>query len=200
MRKSKPEFEWTKDRLQAAQLLAEARLTLEEIAAQAGITIRQLSRWKLLPPFAAKVQEIAAKLEAAILAKSIGQQAERIEQKHKRWLAMREVIEERKRDPELLKHSKTGLLVRRLKPVKGGVIEEFAVDTGLLGRIDDVENDAAKELGQLTEQHEHKGKLKVEHLGTVKLERDPRLRNLNREQLEQLLALRLAADRGDHPA
>ncbi|HEV3333100.1 MAG TPA: hypothetical protein VG096_19070 [Bryobacteraceae bacterium] len=40
-------FRWTKQTIQAAQLVADGRLTEVEIAVEVGISDRQLRRWKL---------------------------------------------------------------------------------------------------------------------------------------------------------
>jgi hypothetical protein len=55
----------------------------------------------------------------------------------------------------------TGLLVRTVKSVRDGsdttIVEEFAVDTGLLREMRELELQVSKELGQFIEKHEHGG-------------------------------------------
>jgi histidinol phosphatase-like enzyme len=51
------EFRWTKQRSQAAQLVADDRLTDLAIAVEVGISDRQLRRWKHVPKFQAQVEK-----------------------------------------------------------------------------------------------------------------------------------------------
>ena len=51
------EFQWTKQRIQAAQLVADGKLTEVEIAIEVGISDRQLRRWKRIPEFQSEVRK-----------------------------------------------------------------------------------------------------------------------------------------------
>lgn len=70
---------------------------------------------------------------------------------------MKQVIDERAIDPEMMKAAggSTGLLVRKLKQIGSGenaeLVEEFEVDTGLLKEMREHEKQAAQELGQWVE-------------------------------------------------
>lgn|GEM_PF-3269057 len=55
-------FPWTARKLDAARLVAEDSLSDERIAAKVGIDRRQLTRWKSVPQFIAKVEGIIATL------------------------------------------------------------------------------------------------------------------------------------------
>lgn len=56
-----PVYGWNEQRIQAAQHVASGRLTDLEIAAEVGISDRQLRRWKRIPEFRARVeQQLAA--------------------------------------------------------------------------------------------------------------------------------------------
>ena len=56
-----PAYGWNEQRIQAAALVAAGRLTDLAIAAEVGISTRQLRRWKRIPEFRVKVeQQLAA--------------------------------------------------------------------------------------------------------------------------------------------
>lgn len=144
-------FSWNKRRLQAASLVAADELPDEQIAARCSVTRRQLTRWKDVPAFKAKVTEIRKAIADAILAKGIASKVERIAALQERWLKMRAVIAERAADKRMAKvpGGKTGLLAHRKRGLGSGdnfiLVDEFQVDTGLLKAMLDAEAAAAKE-------------------------------------------------------
>lgn len=144
-------FQWNKRRLEAAALVAADQVPDDQIAARAGITRRQLARWKGLPAFKAKVDTIRKAMAEAILSKGIASKVERITELQDRWQRMKTVIAERAADPNLqdVAGGKTGLLVRRQRGLGSGdaftVVDEYAVDTGLLKAMLDAEAAAARE-------------------------------------------------------
>lgn len=140
--------------LLAAQLVAENRLTGEQIAERVGVHRNTLSRWKKDPEFAAKVDEIQAEMFEAAKRFGIGTVANRLREIDRRYRRLLRVIDERSKDPSLqvAAGGDTGLLVRQIKGIGSGDnfqrVEEFAVDTGLLAELRALEEAAAKQLGQ----------------------------------------------------
>lgn len=147
-------FTWTKARLQAAEAVAEDRVSDDDIATQCGISRQTLATWKRHPDFQAKVAEHIARLDAAILQVAIARKAKRVQAQQARWEKMHRVIAERAEAPEYAQApgGQTGLLVRTFKQIGQGPsayeVEEFAVDTGLLKELREHEKLAAEELGQ----------------------------------------------------
>lgn len=146
-------WSWTSPKQRAAALLAEDELTDEEIADEVGVIRRTIARWKLVPEFAARVRELADDLGGVARRYAIGRKSRRMREMDRRWRAMRAVIDERAASPEMLgvPGGSSGLLVRTVKVVGSGpaaqTVEEFAVDTGLLREIREVEKQAAAEAG-----------------------------------------------------
>jgi predicted DNA-binding protein (UPF0251 family) len=160
MRQNAAQFKWTASRVEAAQLIAEDRLNDDGIAAKVGVHRATLVRWKAEPVFSARVAEIVASLEKAILQQGIARKARRVQAQNDRWKRMQQVIDERASAPEMqtVAGGKAGLMVRILKSIGAGLaaheVEEFAVDTALLKELRELEKLAALELGQLTNKHD----------------------------------------------
>jgi len=93
----------------------------------------------------------------------------------------------------------TGLLTRTLKQLGSGaavrIVEEFAVDTGLLAELRQMEQQAAKEVGQWVDRGEVTGK----NGAPIQVQHSLDLAEASEEELEILerLARRRAAARGD---
>lgn len=157
------DFPRTTNREQAAVLVAEGRLTNEAIAARCGVTRRSIDRWKQHPVFQSWVEEHRTAQREAIRAEGIANKQNRINALNCRWAGMQQVITERAEDPEMadIPGGKTGLLVKQLKSIGFGenntVVEEYAVDTGLLKELRAHEQQAAQELGQWTESKDVSG-------------------------------------------
>jgi hypothetical protein len=147
-------FPWTAQRSRAATLAAEDELTDAEIAARVGITKRTLERWKLVPAFAEKVRQLAREMGDAAARYAIGRKVRRLQGYDERRGRLLSVIEGRAADPSMqaVAGGPTGLLVRTVKSIGGGdnaqVVEEFAVDTGLLRELRELEKQAAQDAGQ----------------------------------------------------
>jgi hypothetical protein len=154
-----PEFKWTAAKHEAAYMLAEDRLTDEEIAEKSGVTRRALQTWKERPEFREKVQQIADKLASAVFSRGIARRANRIRVLNEQHEKMQAVIKERAADASMadVPGGKTGLVVRQVKGVGKGddfqVVHEYAVDTALLKEIREHHKQVAQELGQWTEKH-----------------------------------------------
>jgi hypothetical protein len=156
-------WEWTDARLLAAQRVADGRQTDEEIAAEAGVHRKTLHLWKHRPEFAARVAELTAALEAAVLKTGIADRRRRVEAMNRRWEGMQRVIDERAADPDMqsVPGGSTGLLAHDVKIIGAGdsaeKVDVYEVDTGLLRELREVEKQAAQDLGQWTEKREHTG-------------------------------------------
>ena len=162
MEQDSEKFEWNKKREDAAYLVANDEISDEAIAEQLKIGRTTLFRWKKHPVFAARVNEIVGIQRQVILSRGIADKVKRVEQQNDRWKRMRRVINERAAEYEGKKIAggESGLLVRTFKIVGTGPgayeVEEFAVDTGLLRELREIEKQAAQEVGDWTEKHEHK--------------------------------------------
>ncbi len=153
---------------------------------------------RLLKKVECRVRELQAEIGAKLEKASIRDLNERIREYQSRWGKMRTVIEERAAAEEMqvAAGGKTGLLVRTLKSIGSGenatTVEEFAVDTGLLRELRELELQVSKELGQYEERHKH------EHSGPdggpIQIT-DERLKELTDEELSGLAStLRKLAD------
>jgi hypothetical protein len=156
-------FSWTAPRERAALMVAEDELSDEKIAEACGVKRVTLHRWKQHPEFAERVAEHVQTLEAEMLQFSIAKRRKRIAALDDRWQRMQQVIEARSLemsgvdsygDPAI-PGGITGLLVHQERAIGNGqnqtIIDEYAVDTGLLRELRAHEEQAAKELGQWTE-------------------------------------------------
>jgi DNA-binding XRE family transcriptional regulator len=161
------EFRWTTQREQAAQLVADDALSDQSIADKLGVTRQTLANWKREPAFQQRVAEHLEAAREAIRAEGIANRINRVNALNDRWNRMRTVIEERAEDEAMqdVPGGKTGLLVHQTKAIGTGanqtIIDEYAVDTGLLKELRAHEEQAAKELGQWTEKREDSGGLTI---------------------------------------
>ncbi len=156
-------FAWSGKTRRAAALVAEDVLTDAAIATQVKTHRATLDRWKRHPEFAARVAELVQKLGECAERFAIGRRHRRVAALDDRWEKMQEVIRRRGADKAYRRApgGKTGLLVRTEKQVGAGdnarIVEEFAVDTALLKELREHERQAAQELGQWLDKHEHGG-------------------------------------------
>ena len=147
-------FHWTARREEAAALLAADELTVEEIAARAGVTRRQLTNWKRHPDFAARIQAIARRIGDLAARHAIARRHRRVARLQDRWDRLDRVVQERSADPQMRNApgGKTGLLVRRIKVIGKGQaareVEEYELDAALLREEREMAKQAAIELGQ----------------------------------------------------
>lgn len=179
-------WKWDKAKQEAAFLVAEDRLTDEEIATDVGASRTTLHEWKTTPEFRQRVAEHAAAILESVKQIGIGSVEARIRAQDARWRGLRDVIRERAVDlAGEAPGGASGLLVRQTKFVKvfepkrsaaerardiesipdddfiatkqTKAVTEYAVDTGLLAELRALEMHTAKELGQWEE------KSRVEH-------------------------------------
>lgn len=155
-------FQWNAKREEAALLVAEDRLTDDEIAKQAGVSRQALDGWKKRPEFAARVEEHLEAFRARVRRRGIAIAERRVEALQDRWERMRRVIDERAEEMEgECPGGGTGLLVRQYKAIGSGEyaekVTEYQVDTGLLKEMRAHEQQAAQELGQWLDRQVHSG-------------------------------------------
>ncbi len=151
-------------REKAALLVAEDKLTDEEIATKCGISRATLKRWRQRTEFAARVAEHRNRWAAELDAEGIANRKNRVAMLNRDWGRLEQVIAERAADPEMadVPGGGTGLLVHTIKVVGVGQnaqrVDEYSVDTGLLREKREHAKQAAQELGQWTEKQEVTGK------------------------------------------
>jgi hypothetical protein len=150
------EWKWTKQREEAARLLAEDRATNEAIASKLDIGLRTLLDWKTVPEFAARVKEHVEAYRDACMAEGIADKRNRVRRLSETHRGLLQVIAERADDPDMLEVSggTTGLLVKTVRRSKGSNdvwFESAVIDKALLSELREIEQQAAKELGQWSE-------------------------------------------------
>lgn len=153
-------FEWSPKREQAAFLLAEDRLTAEEIADEVGVGRVTLWRWEQHADFAARVDTNVRDLCAAVRRHGVGRVENRVRRLDRDWRKLQLILDERALadDVQDVPGGKTGLIVHQIKSVGRDqnfrIVDVYEVDTGLLAEIRAHEQQAAKELGQWAERAE----------------------------------------------
>lgn len=151
------DFTWASPQVDAAQLIAEGRLTQEDVAARVGVSLSTLKRWLRVSEFADRVDSLVDDYRKAVRRRGLAILERRVESVNDRWLRLRRVIEERADDPDMAEvpGGRTGLIVKDYKTVGAGesatVMPIYSVDTALLKEIREHEKQAAQELGQWTE-------------------------------------------------
>jgi len=154
---SKPNKSARRER--AAHLVAEDKLSDELIAAEVGVKRLTIARWKTQESFKNRVAEIVEEVRAALTARNILNREKRLASLEERQRLMTEVIRQRAVNlKDVPGGGNTGLLVRQVKGIGKGedfqVVEEYAVDTGLLRELREHEKQAAIELGEWTEKQD----------------------------------------------
>lgn len=151
------DYKWDENRRAAAQLIAEGELSDTEIAARVGVSRQILWVWRKDSEFTAAIEQGIESILGSLRRRRISHVEQRIDSLNTRWLKLHRVIEARSTDPEMLNAAggETGLLVRTQKALGGGefaqIVDEFAVDTGLLKELREIEKQASIELKQWTE-------------------------------------------------
>lgn len=151
----------TQIRDQAVILLAEGRLNYGEIAEKIGVDVSNLYRWRKNSQFAARVDAHRALLNEIALQRAITGKEYRIGGLADRHNKLLRVIESRAAAAEMkdIPGGDTGLLVRQIVASAGEVCGyEYAVDTGTLKELRAIEEQVAKELGQIVTRSEITGK------------------------------------------
>lgn len=153
-------WRWTKQRERAASLVASDYLSDKEIARAVGITERTLERWKTQPAFRDRVASLIDAFRRSVEGKTIADKEARMEAYYQRWIKLHSIVAERGTGEEMVDApgGKTGYLTCVLRVIGYGDnaerIEEFAVDTGLLRELRELEKQAAIEAGHWKERME----------------------------------------------
>lgn len=196
-------YKWSVKAEEAATLIADDKKTDEEIAAYLEIDRRTLTRWKAHPDFAARIAATKAAMRERVMTTGIADKANRVAALDDRWNRLRRVIDARAEDlAGEVPGGDTGLIVRKpvfvkvlsapkgatahddlddtdYTPTKATRLEyEYAVDTGVLSELRNIETAAAKELNQITEQINVKGDFDVKNLVKLSLDELRTMREL----------------------
>ena len=147
----------TETQLKAVALVVADDLSDEDIAKAVGVGRSTLARWKKYESFKAACAKTIEESEKTILNVPIAQRRRRVDALQDRWRKMKRVIEARTvmaTDDEgrVIPGGDTGLLVKQYRGIGHGesftMVEEYAVDTGLLREMRELEKQAAQEVGQ----------------------------------------------------
>ena len=158
MQPDKEPFPWDESRRESAQLLADGKLTDQEIADRAGVARTTLWRWRKHPEFAAEVEGHLEAFRSEVRRRGIADRERRIKALNDRWNRLQRVMEERADDPSManVAGGRTGLLVHNVKSVGFGetaqIVDLYEIDAALLKELREHEKQAAQELGQWVEQ------------------------------------------------
>lgn len=150
--RTKP-YQHTEEREQAAQLLAEDRLTDQQIAEKLSIGRATLSEWKRVPEFAQRVNEVVAIHANRALNFGLARKERRLRVLNELHDGILQVIDERGADQELaaIPGGKTGLVVKNLKGIGKGedfqIVETYEIDTGAIKELRAIQEQVVKELG-----------------------------------------------------
>lgn len=185
---------WTAAKYRAAAQLADGLLTDRDIARQAGINRRQLTRWKHEPAFAVLVAAITGEAATAVKGEAVASKAGRLRilvDLHNKLLT---VIEARaaagQQERDWAAGEATGLIVTE---ETWGKVEsrKAAVDTATLKELRSLQEQIARELGQWETSISVKHSGRVDHVHRVN-----RYESLTDDELDQLeqLAHKLARD------
>lgn len=152
-------------------LVAQDDQTNEQIAAAVGVRRQTVDLWKKRPEFQAAVEGHRRAWAEEIKRRGIAERQNRVDAYNDRWQRMQAVILARGEDPEFqdVPGGTTGLLARTFKTIGGRdpqIVEEFAVDTGLLREMREIEKQAAEDLGQWVIKQDQSGdaKLTIEYV------------------------------------
>lgn len=151
------DFEWSDKAVRAAELLAEGKLTYNQIVADLDIGRMTFWRWREHPQFMARVEEHLDEFREAVRRRGLAVLERRVDSLNDRWDRLHQIMNARAADPERASVPgwTSGLMVRNLKGIGKGkdfrVVETYEVDRGLLSEMREHEKQAAQELGQWVE-------------------------------------------------
>jgi hypothetical protein len=150
-----PKFAWSQQREDAAQLVADDRLSNDAIAAQVGISAKQLERWKLNPEFAARVDKHIALWRERVRRQGLALKERRIESLIADFSSTDVILAERgaqneqavsERDP-YAGGSRTGFITRDFKG-KDADTPVYSFDAALMRERRELRRQIAQELGE----------------------------------------------------
>jgi hypothetical protein len=193
---------------EAAQLIADARLTAEKIAEKVGVDRCTIFRWKKMPAFAARVDQYRQIIAEQFSQLAVASNAGRARLLAHKYDDLLQVLIERGKDPRMatVPGGTTGLIVLEAKSVGGKLLVEASVDVATLRELRGLSDQIGKELGQHTEKTELKGQLTIE--SSVRLMSDEDLHREFRTYLRDAADAVFAAEAvactidaaGDQPA
>lgn len=138
---------WKPMHERAAQLIAEGKLLLKEIALEVGVVPRTIGHWKAgwkgdlpFPEFPARIEAIRKERADCEQNEKIGQRKARIKRMNEDWHRLQEIRRARSVDPAMqgVPGGTTGLIVLNKKG-------EYTIDQDLLAALGSLEALAAKE-------------------------------------------------------
>lgn len=151
-------FPWTAQSEEAAELIADGRLTLEEIGEKVGRDRRTIWNWRQHPEFNERVEGHLAAFRDEVRRRGIADQHRRVKAQNDRWNRLQRIVEARADDPDMadVPGGNTGLIVKtvKIRSLGEGDVEktiEAEVDVGLLKEMREHEKLTAQELGQWVE-------------------------------------------------
>lgn len=163
---------------QASALIAAGRLEYGQIAEMVGITRLSLYRWRQEPKFVARINHHVSEITADVKIAAVASKNHRIAVLNQLQTKLLNLIEQRAADQTTAEAAggDQGLIVKQFKVSGETKVTEYVFDRAVLQELRAVQEQAAKELGQLTEKHEHKigslGELSDEQLAIYAAELD----------------------------
>lgn len=148
----------------AAQMLAEEKLTVVQIAEKLGIGERTLYNWKADEDFAALIEKKVNAYANKVMRQGIARKANRIATLQELKEKTLQVIAERGESSQValsgapIPGGSTGLVCRTVKSVNGRDVEEFTYDDAIVKTVLALHDQVAEELGQKISKIEHTGK------------------------------------------
>lgn len=157
-------FTWTKNRVEAAVLVADDDLSNDEIARACGISAKTLTMWKRHPEFAARVGQIVTDLQEHARKRGLARLDKRQTTAFDRHRRMVDLILARAGDiGNEAAGGETGLVVRQYRSIGTGPnarqVTEYVFDAALMRELRELEKQIAQDAGQWSE------KRQVEHSG-----------------------------------
>ena len=151
-------------RLEAAELLAQDRLSVQEVADRVGVTYKTLQNWRWNPSFEAKVLELREQIQKELRARGIREKLYRIDSYANDFERTQMIVEGRALDMTDVPGGESGFLVRQSKIVGKLVVEEYAFDAALMSERRALRKQIAQELGEWTERADISGTIKREYV------------------------------------
>jgi len=182
----------------AASQLADGTIPDREIAQIAGVTQRQLDRWKKDPTFASLVQGLIGEASEAIRHEAVATKAGRIRVLADLHNKILQVIEARSYAQESERQwapgEHTGLIATKETIGLESISREAAVDVATLKELRSIQEQIAKELGQWDTSVNVRHSGRIDHVHRI----PDGLRNLSNDELDALERIALKATSSEH--
>ena len=147
-------WEWSTNKVTAAQLLAEDSLSIPQIAQQLGTSESTVDRWRKVPEFQARIKENIAAFRAKLLECGLARKERRLAALTDVYHRQQLIVSARGASAEMksVAGGATGLLTVTWKQFGAGEerqrISEYRVDTALSAEIRAILKQVAQEVGQ----------------------------------------------------